>query len=225
MHKIDLEHTKARLAQYEALHRSAIAQQQQQHEQDSLRQAQLDEAERQERLLRAQKVREEQEREAAEREAEEREMVLELEKGRSIDEVLEERQRKREARALASQRREQEEQQRQQQFEARLRAAPQAQRTKLNAAEIEYIRAVAQSDFVGPFATLDDGTNLVHVRAAPVSLGGLGPGDGYVDPWLKPEWASRTAASQYRGGGYDWQHQVWQRGLQALCDGLALPPW
>ena len=219
-----MEHTQARLAQYEALHRSAIAQQQQQHEQDSLRQAQLDDAERQERMLRAKKVREEQEREAAERDAEEREMVRELEQGRNIDDVLAERERKREERALASQRREQEEQRRQQQFEARLRAAPAAQRTKLSAAETEYIRAVAQSDFSGPFATLHDGSDLAQARAAPASLGGLGTGDGYVDPWLKPEWASRTAAAQYRAGGYDWQHQVWQRGLNAVCNGLTLSP-
>lgn len=219
-----MEHTQARLAQYEALHRSAIAQQQQQHEQDSLRQAQLDDAERQERLLRAQKVREEQERKAAEREAEEREMVQELEKGRSIEDVLAERERKREARALASQHREQEEQRRQQLFEARLHAAPSAARTKLSAGDMEYMRAVAQSDFVGPFATLDDGAGLAQARGAPASLGGLGTGDGYVDPWLKPEWASRTAATQYRAGGYDWEHQVWQRGLNALCNGLALEP-
>ena len=102
VHKIDLEHTQTKLAQYEALNKSFIAQQQQQREQESIRQQQLDEASRQERMLRAQKVKEEQELEQREREAEEKAIVTELEKGRSIDDVMQEHEKRRQDRLAAS---------------------------------------------------------------------------------------------------------------------------
>lgn len=226
VHKIDLEHTQTKLAQYEALNKSFIAQQQQQREQESIRQQQLDEASRQERMLRAQKVKEEQELEQREREAEEKAIVAELEKGRSIDDVMQEHEKRRQDRLAASKKRAMEERQRQKLFEERLHEAPVSARPKMNAAELEYIHQVIQSDYVGPFATLDDGSGLVAVREAPVSLGGIAASGsaGYVDPWLKPEFVTPIASAQNRAGGYDWQHQVWQRGILAVCDGLSLAP-
>ncbi|KAL4400347.1 TFIIH/NER complex subunit [Malassezia pachydermatis] len=225
INKIDLEQTQARLAQFEVLNKSMIASQQQLRDQESLRQQHLDDAERQERMLRAQKVKEEQERERREREAEEKEIVAELEKGRSIEEVMAEREKRREERAKALAQREREEQQRQKLFEERLHTTSTSSRAvKMSQDEILYARQVASSDFDGAFALIDDGAQWAPARPAPASLGGLGPGDGYMDPWLKAEQVSKSAVAQYRAGGYDWQHQVWQRGLNALCDSLALRP-
>ena len=65
VHKIDLERTQSRLAQYEALNRSLIAAQQQQRDLESDKQLQLDEAARRERILRAEKAQAEQELERA----------------------------------------------------------------------------------------------------------------------------------------------------------------
>jgi len=137
VHKIDLEHTQTKLAQYEALNKSFIAQQQQQREQESIRQQQLDEASRQERMLRAQKVKEEQELEQREREAEEKAIVTELEKGRSIDDVMQEHEKRRQDRLAASKKRAMEERQRQKLFEERLHEAPVSARPKMSAAELE----------------------------------------------------------------------------------------
>ena len=46
-------------------------------------------------------------------------------------------------------------------------------------------------------------------------------GSGYVDPWWRTDAA---LGAQFRAGGYDWQHEVWQRGLASLCDGVSLRP-
>lgn len=226
MHKIDVEHTQARLAQYEALNKTHIAQQQQQREQESARQQQVDEAARQERLLRAQKIKEEQALEQKEREAEEKAIMAELEKGRNIDEVMAEREKRRKERQAASQQRASEEQHRQRLFEAHLQEPAPTSRAKLSAAELEYAHKETGSDFSGPFATIDDGAAFVEARPAPASMGGLGASGaiGYVDPWLRSEYMSKTAVAQYRAGGYDWQNQVWMRGLLTLSDGLLLRP-
>ena len=71
MHKIDVEHTLARLAHYEALNKAHIAQHQQQREQESAQQDEADAFARHERMRRAQQVREEQEREQLEARLEE----------------------------------------------------------------------------------------------------------------------------------------------------------
>lgn len=225
VHKIDVEQTQARLAHYEALNKSLINAQQQQREQESLRQQQLDEAEREEKQRRARQVKDMQEREQQEREQEEKEIVAELEKGRNIDDVMEELRQRREARARTARKQEQEEWQRQRRFEQQLHAAPVSSApTALSVAGAAYARRVATSDFAGPMALIDDGSQLVETRAAPVSLGGLGGGSGYYDPWLKAEQVAPALVAQYRAGGYDWQHQVWQRGVSSACDGLALQP-
>ncbi|WFD40906.1 TFIIH/NER complex subunit [Malassezia japonica] len=226
VNKIDVEHTQQRLAQYEALNKSVIAAHQQQREQESEMQLQADQEARNERALRAQRVRAEQEREQQEREEEEKEIVAELAKGRSIEDVMRDREKRMEARTREAQKREREEQQRLQEYEEQLKAKRRAvPKTKQSPAEMELVREIALSDYDGAFATIDDGAALAPPRAAPASLGGLGTSaDGYVDPWLKPELATKQAAAQYRAGGYDWQHQVWQRGLSAACDALALRP-
>ena len=69
VHKIDVEHTLARLAHYEALNKAHIAQHQQQREQESAQQDEADAVARHERMRRAQQVREEQEREQHEQDA------------------------------------------------------------------------------------------------------------------------------------------------------------
>ena len=148
VHKIDVEHTQARLAHYEALNKAHIAQHQQQREQES---AQQDEAD-----------------------------------------------------AVARQQHD---------------AVPTAPRV-LSAEAQAYAHEVGQSDYVGAFATLHDGTQLCDARGAPPSAGGLG-GSGYVDPWWRTDAA---LGAQFRAGGYDWQHEVWQRGLASLCDGVSLRP-
>jgi len=213
VHKIDVEHTLARLAHYEALNKAHIAQHQQQREQESAQQDEADAVARHERLRRAQQVREEQEREQLEQDADEKALVAALEEGRDIDDAMREREARREARVAAAQQREL--------AAARQRhdAVPTAPRV-LSAEAQAYAHEVGQSDYVGAFATLHDGTQLCDARGAPPSAGGLG-GSGYVDPW----W--RTAAAlgaQFRAGGDDWQHEVWQRGLASLCDGVSLRP-
>lgn len=98
-------------------------------------------------------------------------------------------------------------------------AVPTAPRV-LSAEAQAYAHEVGQSDYVGAFATLHDGTQLCDARGAPPSAGGLG-GSGYVDPWWRTDAA---LGAQFRAGGYDWQHEVWQRGLASLCDGVSLRP-
>ena len=87
VHKIDVEHTLARLAHYEALNKAHIAQHQQQREQESAQQDEADAVARHERMRRAQQVREEQEREQLEQDADEKALVAALEEGRDNDAV------------------------------------------------------------------------------------------------------------------------------------------
>ena len=124
VNKIDLEHTQTRLSQYEALNKSLITQQQQQRDQESLHQQQLDDAAKQERILRAQKVKEERELEQREREADEKEMVSELAKGRDIDDIMLELQKRREERVKAAKQRESAELLRQKHYEEQLNVTP-----------------------------------------------------------------------------------------------------
>ena len=215
MHKIDVEHTLARLAHYEALNKAHIAQHQQQREQESAQQDEADAVARHERMRRAQQVREEQEREQHEQDADEKALVAALEEGRDIDDVMHEREARREARVAAAQQRERAAAR--QQHDAA--TAPTAPRV-LSAEAQSYAHAVGQSDYVGAFATLHDGAHLFDARGAPPSVGGLG-GRGYVDPWWRTDAAQ---GAQFRAGGYDWQHEVWQRGLASLCDGVSLRP-
>lgn len=215
VHKIDVEHTQARLAHYEALNKAHIAQHQQQREQESAQQDEADAVARHERMRRAQQVREEQEREQHEQDADEKALVAALEQGRDIDDVMHEREARREARVAAAQQRERAAAR--QQHDAA--TAPTAPRV-LSAEAQSYAHAVGQSDYVGAFATLHDGAHLFDARGAPPSVGGLG-GRGYVDPWWRTDAAQ---GAQFRAGGYDWQHEVWQRGLASLCDGVSLRP-
>ena len=106
VHKIDVEHTLARLAHYEALNKAHIAQHQQQREQESAQQDEADAVARHERMRRAQQVREEQEREQLEQDADEKALVAALEEGRDIDDAMREREARREARVAAAQQRE-----------------------------------------------------------------------------------------------------------------------
>lgn len=214
VHKIDVEHTLARLAHYEALNKAHIAQHQQQREQESAQQDEADAVARHERMRRAQQVREEQEREQLEQDADEKALVAALEEGRDIDDAMREREARREARVAAAQQRELAAAARQQHD-----AVPTAPRV-LSAEAQAYAHEVGQSDYVGAFATLHDGTQLCDARGAPPSAGGLG-GSGYVDPWWRTDAA---LGAQFRAGGYDWQHEVWQRGLASLCDGVSLRP-
>ncbi|PKI86020.1 Tfb3p [Malassezia vespertilionis] len=196
VNKVDVEHTQARLAQYEALNKAQIAAHLQFREQESQRQHQADEAAKQERQMRTKRVMEEQEREQAARDADEKEMMAMLTNGTSIEEVVKERQRRIDKRAKEAALREEKEQTRMQQYEEALqkRVAP---RTTYTPLETEYIRKVLASDFCGPFATLRDGSDLCTVRNTPAKLGGLG-GDGYVDPWLRPELVDASAVMAAR---------------------------
>ncbi len=82
-------------------------------------------------------------------------------------------------------------------------------------------------DFEGPLAYLDDASALFDVRKAPTGLGGLEGvrgASGYEDPWLKPAWVSKEQVARYRAGGFDWERQVWTRGIRAACEGLGAAP-
>ncbi|WFD00306.1 TFIIH/NER complex subunit [Malassezia yamatoensis] len=226
VNKIDVEQTRHRLAQYEARNKAMIAASQQQREQESDRQLQADEAAKLERHMRAQRVVAEQKLEQEQREEEEKQIVAALAKGATIDEVMQERERRQEDRLRQAQKREKEEQQRLQLYEQQLQDNSRTTtKTRPTGIEAEIIREATRSDYLGAFATISSGADLTTVRAAPPSLGGLGtPSDGYIDPWLRPEWTSRESAAMFRAGGYDWQHQVWQRALNAGCDALGLWP-
>ncbi|WFD44193.1 TFIIH/NER complex subunit [Malassezia psittaci] len=209
VNKIDVEQTRHRLAQYEARNKAMIAANQQQREQESERQLQADEAAKLERHMRAQRVVAEQKLEREQREEEEKQIVAALAKGATIDEVMQERERRQEDRLREAQKREMEEQQRLQLYEQQLQDKSRVTtKTRPTGIEAEIIREAIRSDYQGAFATISNGADLTTVRAAPPSLGGLGTSsDGYVDPWLRPEWSSKESAAQFRAGGYDWQHQ------------------
>lgn len=227
VNKIDVERTQSRLAQYEALNRSLIAAQQHQRERESEAQLQQDKEARHERQQRAWRIQEEQKREREIAEQDERIVVAELAKGRSVDEVMQERDRRVEERAQEARRREQAERRRQEAAEARRRAIERAEAAARPSEADAALQSgnVGARDFSGPLGVVDDGSGLVQVRAAPASFGGLGSSgdEGYIDPWLRPELLSQLASMQYRSGGYDWEH-VWLRGLSSACDGLALRP-
>lgn len=227
VNKIDVERTQSRLAQYEALNRSLIAAQQHKRDQESEAQLQQDQEARRERQLRAQRIQAEQERERELAEQDEQIVVSELAKGRSVDEVFHERAKRVENRTKEAQRREAAERRRQQAAEERRLAAERAEAAARPSAAEAALQSsnVAARDFSGPLATIDDGTALANVRAAPASMGGMGSSadEAYVDPWLKSELLGRLACMQFRSGGYDWE-QVWLRGISNICDGLALWP-
>ncbi|WFD36727.1 TFIIH/NER complex subunit [Malassezia cuniculi] len=191
VNKIDVERTQSRLAQYEALNRSLIAAQQHQREQESEAQLLQDQAARRERQLRAKRIQEEQEREREFAEQDEKIVVAELAKGRSVEEVFAERQKRVEERAKEAQRREAAERRRQQAEEQRRLAIEKVEAAARPSVAEAALQAgnVAARDFSGPLATVDDGSSLADVRAAPASIGGLGSSsdEGYVDPWLKAE--------------------------------------
>ena len=82
-------------------------------------------------------------------------------------------------------------------------------------------------DFEGPLAYLDDASALFDVRKAPTALGGLEGvkgAAGYEDPWLKPAWVTKEQIARYRAGGFDWERQVWTRGIRAACEGIGAAP-
>lgn len=222
IHEIDLPRTNAKLEQYQAAHRSAIASSAHVSQQESDRQARLDEEDKLARKARAERLRKEEELEREEREKERLEMMRELEKGADPDEVLE-KQRKR--------RQEREERQRLQELEARRREKEAAQ-ASANGAGSDAVDRRPWSldmilDFEGPLAYLDDASALFDVRKAPTALGGLEGvkgAAGYEDPWLKPAWVTKEQIARYRAGGFDWERQVWTRGIRAACEGIGAAP-
>lgn len=221
IHEIDLPRTNAKLEQYQAAHRSAIASSANISQQESDRQARLDEEEKAAKKARAERLRKEEELEREEREKERLEMMRELEKGADPDEVLE-KQRKR--------RQEREERQRLQDLEARRREKEAAQAQGNGAADSMDRRPWSLDmllDFEGPLAYLDDASALFDVRKAPTALGGLEGvkgASGYEDPWLKPAWITKEMIARYRAGGFDWERQVWTRGIRAACEGIGAAP-
>lgn len=228
MNKIDLERTQSRIAQYEALNKSFIAAQQHERDLESDAQMQLDATARKERQERAERIRAEQELEREHREEDEREMVAELARGLSIEEVMHKREKRVAQRAEQARVRDEDERRRQQLEERRKAdaAAAHSMQQRNSAVDSELARDNCTSrDFAPPLGTVDDGSALAEVRAAPASIGGLAANaPGYIDPWLRPELVNKTAVAQYRAGGYDWEGQVWRRGIEALCTGLDLRP-
>lgn len=223
IHEIDLPRTNAKFEHYQAAHRSAIASSAHVTQQESDRQARLDEEEKLQRKARAERLRKEEEREREEREQERLEMMRELERGADPDEVLE-KQRKR--------RLEREERQRIQELEARRREKEAAQASANDGNGGDAIDRRPWSldmilDFEGPLAYLDDASALFDVRKAPTALGGLEGvkgASGYEDPWLKPAWVTKEHIAKYRAGGFDWERQVWTRGIRAACEGIGAAP-
>ncbi|SPO20355.1 related to TFB3 - TFIIH subunit (transcription/repair factor) [Ustilago trichophora] len=222
IHEIDLPRTNAKLEQYQAAHRSAIASSAHISQQESDRQARVDEEEKLAKKARADRLRQEEELEREEREKERLEMMRELEQGADPDEILE-KQRQR--------RKEREERQRIQELEARRREKEAAQ-ASANGAGADTADRRPWSldmilDFEGPLAYLDDASALFDVRKAPTALGGLEGvkgAAGYEDPWLKPTWVTKEQIARYRAGGFDWERQVWTRGLRAACEGIGAAP-
>ncbi|KAJ1030033.1 hypothetical protein NDA16_000946 [Ustilago loliicola] len=223
IHEIDLPRTNAKLEQYQAAHRSAIASSANISQQESDRQARLDEEEKAAKKARAERLRKEEELEREEREKERLEMMRELETGADPDEVLE-KQRKR--------RQEREEKKRLQDLEARRREKEAAQAQANGGGGGDAIDRRPWSldmllDFEGPLAYLDDASALFDVRKASTALGsleGVKGASGYEDPWLKPAWITKEMIARYRAGGFDWERQVWTRGIRAACEGIGAAP-
>lgn len=222
IHEFDLPRTNAKLEQYQAAHRSAIASSAHISQQESDRQARVDEEEKLAKKARAERLRQEEELEREEREKERLEMMRELEQGADPDKILE-KQRKR--------RKEREERQRIQELEARRREKEAAQ-ASANGSGADTVDRRPWTldmilDFEGPLANLDDASALFDVRKAPTALGGLEGvkgAAGYEDPWLKPAWVTKEQIARYRAGGFDWERQVWTRGLRAACEGIGAAP-
>lgn len=224
IHEIDLPRTNAKLEQYQAAHRSAIASSANISQQESDRQARMDEEEKQAKKARADRVRKQEEAEREQRERERLEMMRELEKGADPDEVLE-KQRKR--------RLEREERQRLLDLETARRDKEAAQAlANGGAGGADAVDRRPWSldmilDFEGPLAYLDDASALFRVRKAPTALGGLEGvkgASGYEDPWLMPAWVTKEQIARYRAGGFDWERQVWTRGIRAACEGIGAAP-
>lgn len=225
IHEIDVERTQAKLEQYQAAHRSAIANSAQQSAQESEKQLRIDEEAREAKKARAERLRLEEEREKAERERERLELVRELERGGDPDGIMEKRRKRQQER---------EERMRLQEIEAKRRekeamqaaaAGPSGDALDRRPWSVDMIL-----DFEGPLATLDDASSLFETRRAPASIGGLEgvvarPGvAGYEDPWIKPAWMAKDQIARYRAGGYDWEGQVWTRGIRAACEGIGVAP-
>lgn len=220
IHEIDLPRTNAKLEQYQAAHRSAIASGANLSQQESDKQARMDEDARSAKKARAERLRQEEEREREERDRERQEIMRELEKGGDPDSVIEKQRQRRQER---------EERLRLQEQEARRREREQAQ-SAANAAtgsgdtaDRRYWSLDMLLDFDGPLAYLDDSSKLFDVKRAPASIGGLEGVKGasaYEDPWLKPAWMTKEQIARYRAGGFDWERQVWTRGIRTACEGI-----
>lgn len=224
IHEIDLPRTNAKLEQYQAAHRSAIASSANISQQESDRQARVDEEEKQAKKARAERLRKQEEAEREEREKDRLEMMRELEKGADPDEVLQ-KQRKR--------RQEREERQRLLDLETARREKEAAQSSAngggggADAVDRRPWSLDMILDFEGPLAYLDDASALFQVRKAPTALGGLEGvkgAAGYEDPWLTPAWVTKEQVARYRAGGFDWERQVWTRGIRAACEGIGTAP-
>ncbi|SNX84066.1 related to TFB3 - TFIIH subunit (transcription/repair factor) [Melanopsichium pennsylvanicum] len=223
IHEIDLPRTNAKLEQYQAAHRTAIASSAHISQQESDRQARLDEEEKQAKKARSERLRKEEVVEREEREKERVEMMRELERGADPEEVLEKQRKRRQEREMR---------QRIQEVEARRREkeVAQASANGENGAGATDRRPWSLDtilDFEGPLAYLDDASALFDVRKAPTALGGLEGvkgAAGYEDPWLKPTWVTKEMISRYRAGGFDWERQVWTRGIRAACEGIGAAP-
>ena len=224
IHEIDLPRTNAKLEQYQAAHRSAIASSAHISQQESDRQARLDEEDKLARKARAERLRKQEELEREEREKERLEMMRELEQGADPDDILDKQRRRRQER---------EERQRLQDLEARRREkeATQSSASGGNGGADTAGRRLWSLDmlldFEGPLAYLDDASALFDVRRTPTALGGLEGvkgASGYEDPWLKPAWLTKEQIARYRAGGFDWERQVWTRGIRAACQGIGAGP-
>lgn len=224
IHEIDLPRTNAKLEQYEAAHRSTIASSANISQQESDRQARVDEEEKQAKKARAERVRQQEEAEREEREKERLEMMRELEKGGDPDELLAQQRKKR---------LEREERQRLLDLETARREKEAAQASAnggaggADAADRRPWSLDMILDFEGPLAYLDDASALFSVRKVPTALGGLEGvkgAAGYEDPWLTPAWVTKEQIARYRAGGFDWERQVWTRGIRAACECIGAAP-
>ncbi|EPQ29078.1 uncharacterized protein PFL1_03367 [Pseudozyma flocculosa PF-1] len=227
IHEIDLPRTQAKLEQYQAAHRSAIANSAQQTLQESERQAKADEDAREAKRARGERLRLVEEREKEERERERLEIVRELERGGDPDAVMEKQKKRQQEREERLQREEREERRREK--EAQQQAALAAAGGGADALDRRAWTLDMILDYEGPLATLDDASSLFTVRKAPTAMGGLEGvpqklGVGYEDPWLKPAYITKEQIQRYRAGGYDWQDGVWRREIRAACEGIGVAP-
>ncbi|PWN53272.1 CDK-activating kinase assembly factor [Violaceomyces palustris] len=233
INEIDLARTNAKLAQYEAAHRSAIANSAQQILRESEMQASADEREKEAKKAKAERLRLEEEREKEERERERIEIVKELERGGDPDVILERRRQRQREKEERRMREEMEQVRRSRASAAALSSYASGPGGPMGAGEVE-TRGWSLDmilDFEGPLASLDDASYLFQTRKAPSVIGGLeglvqrnGNGVGYDDPWLKSSWVTKEQVARYRAGGYDWEKTVWRRGIRAACEGIGIKP-